>query len=170
MRLHTSVFGVTHTGTVLCHPLQMHCWTRAPLDGKRGRNPSQVHPWSVFSSKCPHSQKASVLLTDVSFPGMPEHKAAQEGGRRHWIARHPQDGDEPGHAGTPASSSAAAQTGKTLPPSKVFSSAQVVMVGDRKDTLHVQSTNHFTFCVSAVSSSPSLKAQQCLELCLQALR
>ncbi|RLW06895.1 hypothetical protein DV515_00003979, partial [Chloebia gouldiae] len=37
---------------------------------------------------------------------------------------HPRDGDEPGHAGTPASSSAAARTGKTLPPSKVFSSAQ----------------------------------------------
>lgn len=58
---------------------------------------------------------------------------------------HPRDGDEPGHAGTPASSRAAAQTGKTLPPSKVFSSAQVAMVGDRKYTLHVQSTNHFTF-------------------------
>lgn len=46
---------------------------------------------------------------------------------------------------TPASSSAAAQTGKPLPPSKVFSSAQVAVVGDRKDTLQVQSANHFTF-------------------------
>lgn len=58
---------------------------------------------------------------------------------------HPRDGDEPGHAGTPASSRAAAQTGKPLPPSKVFSSAQVAMVGDRKDILQVQSTNNFTF-------------------------
>lgn len=46
---------------------------------------------------------------------------------------------------TPASSSAAAQTGKPLPPSKVFSGAQVAVVGDRKDTLQVQSANHFTF-------------------------
>lgn len=78
-------------GTVQCHLYRWIAGAEPLLDGKRKKPlpDAQMHPWSVFSSKCPHSQEPSVLLRDVSFPGMPEDRVAQEDGRRHWIARTP---------------------------------------------------------------------------------
>lgn len=83
---------VSRTGTVPCHPSQTDCWSRASPGWQERKKPlpgAQMVPWSIFSSTCPNSQKSSVLLTDVSFPGMPGDKVAQEDGRRHWIVRTP---------------------------------------------------------------------------------
>lgn len=94
------------TGTI---PLRLDCWGRACPARQERKKPlpdAQMGPWSIFSPKCPNSQKASVLLMDVSLPGVPEDKVAQEGAREEALDAEdaPWDGDEPGHAGSAASS------------------------------------------------------------------
>ena len=87
-----------------------------------------------------------MVLTDVSSPGMPKDKVAQEDGKRRSISRTPTEMEtSQATQGQQPAPSAAAQPAKPLPPSKAFSSAQFAMVGDRRDTLQVQSTNYFTF-------------------------
>lgn len=131
------------------------------LDGERGKILSQMLRWILgpfFSPNCPNSQKASVPLTDVSSPVMPKDKVAQEDGKRWSIMRTPTEVEtSQATQGQQPAPSAAAQPAKPLPPSKAFISAQVATVGDRKETLQVQSTNCFYLCISAVSSprSPS---------------
>lgn len=160
MRLHRSGFGFMRCPSILCHSLWPDCWGRACPGWQERKKPLpdvQLDPWSIFSPKCPNSQKASVVLMDVSLPGLRKDKVAQEDGKRCSIARTP-TGMEMSQAtqGQQPAPSAAAQPAKPLPPSKAFCSAQVAKVGDRKHTLQVQSTNYFTF-----ASQPSLLSELC---------
>lgn len=97
---------VSCTGMVPWHPSWLGHWSRAHpawLEGKKPLLDAQIDPWSIFSPNYPNSQKALVLLTNISLPGKPKDEVAQEDGKTCSMTRNTHwDGDEPGHTGIAA--------------------------------------------------------------------
>lgn len=136
------------------------------LDGKRGRSPSQVLPWSVFSPKFPHSQKASP--NECFFP----RDARRQSGSGRWkevldcTGTHGMETSQAMQGHQPAPAPLPRLERLSLLPR--FSAGRY---GRRQKGHFTGSVNKsFYLCVLADSCAPSLKPHQCLQPCLQALR